>query len=931
MWRPMVFLSRFAVSFLAICFTAHVAAQLPHASMQVVSPAGGKVGSQFDVRISGDNLDQLRELRFSHPGITAVQKTRPANTFFKTSRPINDQFTVKIADNVPPGLYEVRAVGYFGMTNPRAFQVATLKELHKAAGNSSREKAMAIAVGSVVNGHADKDTIDYYKLALVKGQRVLIDCWGQRIDSRIDPTLGLVGPDGQELATDTDTTRLDAVLDFQAPADGEYTLAVHDFTYEGGADYFYRLLVHSGPFIDFVFPPVGEPGKSGSFTLYGRNLPGGKPVANVPRLEQLDVKIPLAGEEAVTRKLAVSSYIPPHAGAVASTSYQLKGAAGVSNPVRIGFATAPMVVEAEPNNDVNNPQQVNPPCEYVGQFHPRGDRDWVQFDAKKGEAYWIEVISHRQGLATDPVLTVDRLTPAGEGKMKASQVTSMDDVAAAAKKNVPVLFNMRSKDPQYRLDVKADGIYRVGVRDLYGDSRGGLQLAYRLVIRKAQPDFQLVAYCRPPAEKNKLNACGAALRRGQTLPIKVHVLRRDGFAGEIEISAEGLPAGLSCSPAISAGGNEQVDLVFVATDNAPAWAGTIQVVGKSTIAGRPVIRHASSGSIVWGTQNAQNEPPMARMTRDIGLSVIDKESAPAGMQAGEGKVLETSVGGKITVPLKVRRFGEFKGPLKAKITGVPKEIQAKEANITGDSASVEISLANNKLPAGTYTCYFTAPAKFKYARNPEAVKTAQAQQKELTDTLKQMNEQAKQMADMARKARDEANKKREDKALAEAARQADEQAKAADERRKQADKLKKEMDKKVQELVNLSKPKDITVNVLSSPVCIRVAPTPIVLKAVSPGNAAKQGEKIELPVTVERKYGFEDQVDLSLESPKGTTGISAKRISVPKGQTEGKLELTLAKNATPGKHRFTLRGRVRFNNVQLDQTESIELTIAPGE
>ena len=36
-------------------------------------------------------------------------------------------------------------------------------------------------------------------------------------------------------------------------------------------------------------------------------------------------------------------------------------------------------------------QKITVPCEYVGQFYPQRDIDWVQFDAKKGEIYWIEV------------------------------------------------------------------------------------------------------------------------------------------------------------------------------------------------------------------------------------------------------------------------------------------------------------------------------------------------------------------------------------------------------------------------------------------------------------------------------------------------------------------------------------------------------------
>ncbi len=69
----------------------------------------------------------------------------------------------------------------------------------------------------------------------------------------------------------------DAVLDATLAEDGDYYVRLRQFTYTlGGPEYFYRLTVSTGPWIDAVFPPVVEPGKTSKVTLYGRNLPGGK-------------------------------------------------------------------------------------------------------------------------------------------------------------------------------------------------------------------------------------------------------------------------------------------------------------------------------------------------------------------------------------------------------------------------------------------------------------------------------------------------------------------------------------------------------------------------------------------------------------------------------------------------------------------------------
>src|SRR5436190_541732 len=80
--------------------------------------------------------------------------------------------------------------------------------------------------GTVVNGRADADTVDYFKFPARKGQRVLIECLAKDIDSRMDDTLILYDAGGQEL----ERRRRGGLLDFIAPADGEFVLAVSDFT-----------------------------------------------------------------------------------------------------------------------------------------------------------------------------------------------------------------------------------------------------------------------------------------------------------------------------------------------------------------------------------------------------------------------------------------------------------------------------------------------------------------------------------------------------------------------------------------------------------------------------------------------------------------------------------------------------------------------------
>ena len=157
------------------------------------------------------------------------------------------------------------------------------------------DSAQELAVNTTVNGNADANQTDYYKVALKKGQRILVDCQAWRIDSQLDPVLTLHDANGAELAKSHDYEQRDSFLDFTAPAEGAYLVGVRDFLFTGGGQHFYRLEVQSRPHLDYVIPNAAPSGKSVEVTVYGRNLPGGKPTdiktAQGVALEQLKIQV----------------------------------------------------------------------------------------------------------------------------------------------------------------------------------------------------------------------------------------------------------------------------------------------------------------------------------------------------------------------------------------------------------------------------------------------------------------------------------------------------------------------------------------------------------------------------------------------------------------------------------------------------------------
>ncbi|MBW8885521.1 MAG: hypothetical protein JF612_12275, partial [Planctomycetia bacterium] len=159
-------------------------AQLPTTQLTSIFPSGGKQGASVEVTVAGADLDDCSQLKFNHSGITAEAKMAAA-TPLEPARFVPNQFVVKIAGDVPAGIYEARALGRFGLSNPRAFVVGNVNEVSDVSGNSAADKALDVPIPATVNGRVEANTYEFLRLSLKQGERVLIDVAARRIDSRL--------------------------------------------------------------------------------------------------------------------------------------------------------------------------------------------------------------------------------------------------------------------------------------------------------------------------------------------------------------------------------------------------------------------------------------------------------------------------------------------------------------------------------------------------------------------------------------------------------------------------------------------------------------------------------------------------------------------------------------------------------------------------
>lgn len=828
-------------------------AQLPIARINYLFPPGGKAGSSIEVTAGGSNLDDPAKIHFSHSGLGAVPKGD------------GGAFTVAIASNVPPGIYEARFVGRFGMSNPRTFVVGHLPESIAPATNTSAASVAELKLETTINGRVAANTVSWFRFAAKKSQRVLIECLAESIDSRLDPVLTVSDSAGREL----DRARTGGFIDFIAPADGGYTLKVADFLYRGGDEYYYRLTLSTGPRIDFALPAAGLPGTRTNVTFYGRNLPGGKPakefsIAGRP-LEQVMVEVSFPTEDAA-RRLNPGLPLHPSGVPVDAFEYRLKSPKGPSNPLLLGLATAPVLVEQEPNNKPSQAQRLAPPCEVSGQFFPAMEQDWFTFDAKAGEVFWIEVFSQRLGLLTDPFVLVQRVTKNDKGEEQSADALELADLDTNLGERE---FNTASRDPGGRFEAKEAGTYRVMVRDLFQRVEKSPRFVYRLSVRREAPDFRLAAVSVVPkykADAKNIDVGVPVLRRGETMTMRVMAFRRDGFNGDIALALENPPAGLTLHADTIPSGKSSDFILLTAAEDAPDFAGPVRLVGKAKIGDKEIVREARGSTMVFPVGNQDAERPESRLTREFALSITSKETAPLSIVPVERKTWEVPANGKLEIPLKIVRRAEFNAKLKLKPVGpgAADALKEFETDEKATNATLKLDFAALKLAPGLHSFAVQTQTAGKYRNNPEAAAFAEAALKEAEKTASELDAAAKKAAqefepvakavepaEAAAKAASEkaasakvalekaptdekliAEKTAAEAAAKEAAdkaksitdaRAAAEKAKAVAEKKlKDAQDRKEQAAKRSKDATEKAKPRDLTVQVYSTPIAVRV-------------------------------------------------------------------------------------------------------------
>ena len=622
-----------AMCFLPVWVNTPARAQLPNPVLHTVFPAGGQAGTSLIVAVDGTGLDGLRDIRSTIPQLTAKKIDK-------------NRFRLDIPAGTPAGVYDLRAVGLHGMSSPRAFFVGNRLETSEVEANDTFDSAQQVPLDIVINGRIEKPgDVDCYRFKGKAGQRVVLECWAERIDSKLRAVLEVNDANGKRLAVNRGYAGIDPLVDFLVPADGAYFAKVFDLSYLGSAAHFYRLDIDTKPRVEFALPCVLTRGKSTKVKLFGRNL---LPPGSVKSSLEMDcVEVEITPPDA-DRHEPIPLPLRPAQLTIDGFPYHHPGSHA---PVLISITDVPVMTGAADKNVPDHAQEMAIPCEVSGQLTEGDQRHWYTVRARRGEVLWVEAFGARIGSPVDLDVTVLERLGNKELLKLAGTVENLGGYR----------FPTAHPDPAGRWVAPADGRYLILVRNLIGGQNRDPRRIYRLSIRREEPDFHL-AVVSPRTDQ----PAGFNLARGGRELLEVLAIRQRGLSGPIRVTAEKLSPGIECPDIWIGPGQDRGIVVLSAGRDCRGFTGGLNLVGHADLGGTKIKRPAQGGTMIWPGQPT----PSGRLTQEIPLATTPEANILLTASPAEAVVDQESV---LDVAVDIeQRFDGSVGPVHLKGIGLPR-------------------------------------------------------------------------------------------------------------------------------------------------------------------------------------------------------------------------------------------------------------------
>lgn len=473
---------------------------------------------------------------------------------------------VTVSANAEPGIRYWRLRTSRGLGNPMRFFVGQQPEIREAepewefdfehyggGATSPKKKGRAepfasapltapVSLPVTINGRILPGEVDAFTFHAKKGEQIvlavqarnLIPYLPDAVPGWFQSVVSVRDASGREVAY-SDGYRFDPdpVLFYKIPDDGDYHIRVHDSIYRGREDFVYRISVGELPFLTGISPLGAKAGSSLDITFQGGNL-GGK-----------------------NRQ----PYVAPTRTGI--TLVQAANDRWRSNSIPFHVDDLPEETEREPNNGPVGTSELKPPVVVNGRIDAPGDADFYRIKGLGNKPMVFEIFARRLGSPLDSNLTV---FDAG-----GRQIAFNDDHEDPAS-------GLTTHHADSRVSVKAPntGICIVRVADT--QNQGGPGNGYRLRITQGRPAFAL------RVTPSSLNA-----RPGGTARLTVHVVRLDGFDGEIALRLKGNPGYFEIKNARVPAGQDHADISLGVPATETEAPVVLAIEGSAVVEGDPVV------------------------------------------------------------------------------------------------------------------------------------------------------------------------------------------------------------------------------------------------------------------------------------------------------------------------------------------------------
>lgn len=691
---------------------------------------------------------------------------------------------ITVSPDAAPGIHRFRIKTPIGTSNIAVLAIGTLPEInqreHRTMGFGAPEQSVSLPA-TLIGTIASRGEKNSYQFQGRAGEDVVFRAQASEIGSSLTAII-VLSDDAERVLTASgpNLNGRDPELDFKLPHSGQYIVSIADRNLGGGADYFYRMDAGDLPYVTGVFPLGIRAGQETQVAIRGVNLSGaswakvaapataeGWTTISVDAVGEgtrpiNQVRLAIGNEPEITEQEPNNSILQAQAVSLPVTiNGHIDGSGKQSRTPDEDYFRFHAHKGEKLNIDVAAARLGSPLDSVIevldekGKAIPRAtirclNETTTTLSDRDSSTTGIRLVSTANLREEDYLMVGDELNRVnfipdqpdadtilkGLGDVRLAYLGTSSDVHPV---NTPVykaqilppdsefpsnglpVFHLdwRNDDggPGYGADSKldfvapADGDYFVHLKDVRGME--GPDFAYRLTIRDEAPDFELRA---EPSNPN--------IPRGGSVPVTITVRSIRGLDAPIEVTASGLPKGVSASPATVFPGQISTTVVLSASaDVAPdAQPSPLSFIGHARVNGLDLTRSAN--------RDTGDEPT---------LRLASISPSPDVVVTTESKELALRPGEEVTVTLHVERRNGFKGRVPCSVENLPPGVRVVNVGLNGvlvtesQSSRTFTLRAENWVQAATQPIYVvglvesnsptmhpSAPLQLKVAANLQA-------------------------------------------------------------------------------------------------------------------------------------------------------------------------------------------------------------------